>query len=196
VSPYDRRYEDLDEVWDDRTFKWYADFTDHPGRTILTWAVTIIAFVLILGLIGQLTGIANVYWGAEKAKITAPARVTQSTYGTDNVLHNVSYFHDQCNTILADQQNVVNARATLKQDQAAFNAIPASNPIAQQQAASSLQQDQVNLVGAKDQLSNDVRDYDSKSATQTANPFKAHNLPYRISLNPVTGELAGPINCH
>ena len=186
-------YRDLDQVWEERSLKRYGQFTDHPWRFTAVVVGGIIAFVLLLSLVGNITGIANVYWGAEKAKLTVNPRVTQATYGTDNALQNIAYFHNQCNTILADQQNVINAKQTLTTDQATLKS--ATDPIAQQQAGTAVTQDQSTLTGTKDQLSNDVRDYDAKSATQTANPFKANNLPYRISVNPVTGELAGTVNC-
>jgi hypothetical protein len=189
----DDRYTDLEPVWNERLFRRYADFTDHPVRTVTTWIVSIVVVVALLGVIGNALGIANVYWQAEQAKLTVNPRVTQAVYGTSNALVNIAYFHNQCNTILADQTNVENATTTLAQDKATLAS--ASDPIAQQQAGQAVTQDDVNLLGAKDQLSTDVRDYDSKSATQTANPFKAHNLPYRIQINPTTGLLAGSVNC-
>lgn len=187
------RSEYLDEKWSQRSLRAYSDFTEHPVRTTGLWVGSIVAFFLILGLIGNAFGIANVYWQAEQAKLTVKPRVTQATYGTDNALSNISYFHNQCNTILADNQNVTNAQVTLTQDRATLAS--ATDPIAQSQDGQAVSQDNTNLLGAKDQLSNDVRDYDSKSATQTANPFKANNLPYRIDLAP-NGTLQGTVNCH
>lgn len=189
----DDRYDDLNKVWDDRAHKTYGRFTDRPVRTILYAVGGIVAFCLALSLIGNATGIVSIYWQAEKAKLTVNPRVTQQVYSTGNALHNIAYFHDQCNTILADEQNVVNAQTQLKTDEATFHAT--TDPIAQQQAGTAVTQDQTTLTGTKDQLSNDVRDYDSKSATQTANPFKAANLPYRINISPATGEVEGTINC-
>ena len=184
------RYNDLDRVWDDRTFGAYASITDHPWR----WVGGIVAVIIGLTLLGNALDIVSVYWNAEKAKATVNGRVTQATYGTDNALSNIAYFHNQCNTILTDQQNVVNAKSTLATDQGVFNA--AATPIGQEQAGQTVSQDETALLGSKDQLSTDVRDYDAKSATQTANPFKAANLPYRISINPSTGLLEGSVNCH
>lgn len=188
------RYDDVNKVWDDRGFKAYSDFTDKPVKTTVVWVATIIGVLLALSLIGNALGVANIYWQAEQAKLTVNPRVTKATYGTDNALHNIAYFHDQCNTILADQQNVVNAEETLKVDQATLK--ETSDPIAQQQAGSAVAQDQTAVLGARDQLSTDVRDYDSKSATQTAAPFKAANLPARITINPSTGLLSGTVECH
>lgn len=182
--------EDIDEVWEDRSFKAYAHFTDHPWR----WVVGAIAVIVALSLVGNVLGVISVYWGAERAKLTAPGRVTQATYGTSNVLRNIAYFHDQCNTILVDEQNVRNGRVALQVDQTTLSA--ATDPIAQEHAGQAVEQDATNINGAIDQLSVDVRAYDAKSATQTANPFKAHNLPYRISINPQTGLLASSVNCN
>lgn len=190
---------EYDKVWDDRGTKQYGDFTDHPTRYSLKIIVGVIggivAFVVVISLIANAFGVVNVYWQAQQAKLTVEPRVTKATYGTSNALHFIAYFHDQCNTINSDNQQAANAASTLKNDQATLAGIPSSNPIAQQQAANSVQADQTNLLGVKDQLSNDVTDYDSKSATQTANPFKAAGLPYRISLNK-NGLLKGSINCH
>lgn len=186
------RYADLDKVWDDRAFKWYSDFTHHPGRAIATWLATLIAVCFVLSLIGNATGIVSVYWQAEKAKLTVKPRVTQQVYSTGNALSNISYFHRQCNNVLADQQNVQNAVQQLGVDKQTFQAT--SDPIAQQQAGTAVTQDESTLTGTKDQLSNDVRDYNAHSADQTSNPFKAAGLPYRIQLNK-QGLLKGSVNC-
>lgn len=186
------RYGDLDQVWSDRAFKWYADFTDHPVCSIATWVASIVALCAVLSLIGNATGIVSIYWQAEKAKLTVNPRVTQQVYSTGNALSYISYFHRQCNNVLADQQNVQNAEQQLIVDKQTFAAT--SDPIAQQQAGTAVTQDESVLIGTKDQLSNDVRDYNAHSADRTSNPFKASGLPVRIQLNK-QGLLKGSVNC-
>lgn len=181
MSNQDER-DEYGKVWDDRGTKQLGKFTEHPWGYTIKIVGGIVAFFVVLSLLGNAFGIVNIYWQAEQSKLTIKPRVTQATYQTGNALHFISYFHDQCNTIYADNQQVANALSTLQADQATLAGIPSSNPIAQQQAANSVQTDQTDLLGVKDQLANDVADYDAKSATQTANPFKANDLPYRISL--------------
>lgn len=192
------RYDDLDKVWDDRTFKAYADFTDHPVKTTLVWVGTVLALLLALSLIGNALGIANIYWQAEQAKLTINPRVTRTTYSTQNALVNIAYYHNQCNTITVDEAQVANAAAALASDKQQFAA--ATDPITQSQLGSQVSTDNTNLFGIKNQLQNDVGDYNAKSATQTSNPFKANNLPYRIVVNTdgkaIDSITHQPVNCH
>lgn len=202
MSAPDRRSDDLDKVWDDRGLKAYGEFTDQPIKTGIKWtALTIggaiagvVVLIVVITMIAGLLSTGNAFFQAQQAKLTVKPRVTQATYGTDNALVNIAYFHNQCNDVLADEQNVINAKKQLSLDRQTL--AQTTDPIAQQQAGTAVTQDVTQVTGTEDQLSNDVRDYDSKSATQTANPFKANNLPYRISVNPTTGELAGNVSCH
>jgi hypothetical protein len=187
------RWDDLGKKWDDKSYKHASDLTNNTRWTIVKYSVAFIVFLVVLTLVGNALSIVNVFWGADKAKITEPARVTQATYSTGNALVNIAYFHAQCQDILADQQNYQNALQTLAVDQNTLKTV--SDPIAQEQAGSAVSQDQSAVLGVKDQLANDVAEYNAKSATQTANPFKAHNLPYRFVLNG-HGLLDGSPSCN
>lgn len=170
---------------------------ERPVMTIFKWGVVILILVFVLTLLSNAVGIASIYWNAGVAKLTAGPRVTQAVYGNaNNIISNISYFHNQCNDIITDQQNVENAISTLGADKDAAASATQGDPIGESEALQTVQEDNVALLGVKDQLSFDVRDYDSKSANYTNNPFKAANLPYRISVDPSTGLLAGNVNCH
>lgn len=189
----DVRWDEVGKAWDDRVARAAVRLTDNPKRTALKWGAGLTAFLLVMLVIGNALSITNVFWNAEKAKLTVQPRVTQQTYSTGNALHFISYFHSQCNTILADEQAYENALSQLAVDQKTLSSV--TDPIAQQQAGQAVSTDNTDAVGAKDQLSNDVRDYDARSADQTAEPFKAAGLPHRIDLTG-KGLLDGNINCH
>jgi hypothetical protein len=162
-------------------------------KRITGWIAAGVAGVVLLIVVLNALSVVSVFWQADKAQITVPAREKIFRYGTGNAVTNIAYFHTQCNDVLGDEQNVVNATQALRQDSRDSRS---TDPIKASQAQSLLQQDETYLIGAKDQLSNDVRDYDARSASSLSAPFKESGLPQRISIDPRSGELAGSVNCN
>lgn len=155
-------------------------FTAHPWRQVAKWFAGALAICLLLSVVGNALGIVSVFWGAEKAKITNPARVTQKVYDPNNTIAQISFFHNQCEQVNADAQIVSqNAQTYLNDKQVLANA---ASPIEQQQARDTLLQDQQNITGPKNALVSRAADYNSRSEQSTANVFKDSGLPGKINV--------------
>lgn len=170
------------------------DIEKNPGRFIAFWGFILLGAIILLTLIGNALGIANIYWQAEKAKLTIKPRITQQIYTPENAFAQINFFHDQCRGVVADLNIFKNNRERYEADVQAAHL--ETDPIKRQADIEALSTEQQDVTGALNAAQQAAQAYNSQSAKYTATPFKDHNLPYRIELP--AGEAAAAnfiVNC-
>jgi hypothetical protein len=95
-------WEDLSSQWENRALKHAGDATEYPGLTALKWGLGLVVVLLVLSIVGNALGVVNVYWQAEQAQVTAPARVKIITYDPQNIIAQKAFFTTTCNDMNAD----------------------------------------------------------------------------------------------
>lgn len=170
-----------------------ADFASrHPILALAGWTAAIVAVVLFVTAIVGLATTGSVFFQGKVAKLTNPSRVEQQVYDPNNTIAQIAFFHNTCQRVNSQLRIVENNHARLKADEHAASF--AKDPIRQQQAVDSLSQDNQDLTGAMNALQATAADYNSRSAQSTANVFKSHNLPDRITLpDPIPAGFS--VNC-
>jgi hypothetical protein len=188
MSKYDEAYRAYDDEWDRRNLKWYGHFTMHPWWTALGIIAALVAISLILNIVGTL----SLYWNAEQAKLSAPAREQQAIYSDpQSIISSNGYFHQQCRTIIADVQNLKSSKEADKQT---LKRKP-SDSIAQIQWQSDMDAADSAVMKYEQQIVNDAQDYNAKAASYATKPFRDANLPQRIETNS-NGMPKSNLNCH
>lgn len=189
---------DSEKKWEDRTERSFENFTNHP-KTYLAKLVGIVVVVIVaLSLIGNALGIANIYWQATKAKITAAPRVTTQVYDTNNIIAQVKFFHDKCVGVKEKVNIFQNNYARYQNNLRAAEL--QTDPLQRQVALDALGPAQADVTAALNGAQSDAAEYNSAAANPTINPFRTifsqNNLPERIELPP--GEAAAShflLNC-
>jgi hypothetical protein len=165
--------------------------SDHPLASLLFWGIGITAVVLVIVALVGLASTGSVFFKGAAAQKTVGARTKTQVFTPENKIAQIAFFHNTCNTAVAQLRIVKNnnARVTALQ-----KAAKSSDPIRQQQAQDSLSGAIDDATGAANVLQATVADYNSRSAQSTANVFKGNNLPDRINLpDPIPATYT--INC-
>jgi hypothetical protein len=170
------------------------DLEAKPKRTILKLGGITVAVIVALTVLANAIGIASIYWSAESAKITAAPRVTQSIYGTENIIAKVALFHDRCTGVVRDLNVFQNNYQRFIADK---EAVKTATGLEAQSAKESMSNDISDYTAALNVAQEDAASYNSASAQYTQNPFKSQNLPYRIELPPgAQAAFNYHVNCH
>lgn len=159
-------------------------FADHPKRTTAKWVAYGIAVLVALSVIGNALGIANIYWEAGKAKLTAAPRVTKAVYSTENIIQQVNLFHERCNQVQEKIKVFENNYERLTADRVA--AKDQTDPLERYAAVQGLVGDQQDVTAALNAAQGSAAEYDAAAASPTSAPFRTifsqHGLPTRIDL--------------
>lgn len=75
------RYDDLNKVWDDRSFSSYSKFTDHPGRYIVGGLV---AAVLLIGVLTF--GGWEIGWWFKGQNVNRESHILRNSYANQQTL--------------------------------------------------------------------------------------------------------------
>lgn len=169
---------------------------EEPSKgTILKWIGIVVAVLIGLTVLANALGIANIYWSAEKAKITAKPRVISKIYETENIIVEVAKFHDECTAVQRELAVFQNNYGRYQADKEA--AADASTGLEKEAAVQSLPNDVSDYTAPLNSAQAEAAAYNSNSAQYTQNEFKTHNLPNRIDLPPGPPAAAKfQLNCH
>lgn len=170
-------------------------FNEKPGRTTAKWLGSFLVLILALTLVGNAFGVANIYWEAAKARITASPRVEKKVYEPENIINQVYYFTTTCEDVGRDYANWKNNEADYQRELQLANTARTQGEATQ--ANNAAQQLSTAVSGALQQVQQDAAAYNARSINYTANPFKTHGLPYRITvpLNPIELNHWTPPSC-
>lgn len=162
-------------------------FAAHPWWMTLKTAAGVAVIVLVITALVGLLSTGSPFFDAFQAKLTAHARVTTKVYNPDNIIGQVNFFTTTCENVTRDYNNWHTNESSYQQELAL--ARTASNAGDQVDAQGQAQQLANYVSGALTNLQNDAAAYNARSINYTANPFKSHGLPRRITVPSIPAAL-------
>lgn len=170
-------WDSLNQKNADRALNVYSKWTTHPIRTTSFWVGSIVAFFVALSLIGNLFGVANIYWQAEQSKLTLKPRLTIYSNSTGNAVAQKAFFTSTCNDVRAAysnwqiaEQNVITLEANIK------------SGVVQDPTGATMEQTQSIAQGLETAVPTAAAAYNARAANSTANQYIPSGYPKSINV--------------
>jgi hypothetical protein len=173
-------------------------FVQKPVRSSIKILLIVLAIWFLLSLIANAIGIANIYWQAEKAKVTAAPRVTSKVYETENIIAKVAFFHEKCTNVVKDLHVFENNYERYLADKETART---TTGLEARSASEALSNDQSDYTAALNVAQEDAANYNAASDNPTIKQFRTifsqHGLPEHIELPAgTTAAYKFKIYCH